>query len=144
MPQDTGVSCMTQHQMGRERMPHETQVWIGFPRSVYSVWVQSGFLACPKKQMKCDRTTEPNQASFLGTYPSRLPLKQLNDASFDELVTVLRVLKVIVPERIEYPCRLRADAIPEGRISPDQLVDGDADELPPPENQDAQPVREPE
>ena len=59
-------------------------------------------------------------------------LKQLNDASFDEFVTVLRVLKVIVPERIEYPCRLKADAIRE-----------DVDELPPLENQDAQPVQEP-
>ena len=70
-------------------------------------------------------------------------LKQLNDASFDEFVTVLRVLKVTVPERIEYPCRFRAEAIREGRITPGQLVDDDPDELPPLENQDAQPVREP-
>ena len=93
-----------------------------------------------------------NRASFSGTiHPgfhwrkefAVASLKQLNDASFDEFVTVLRVLKVIVPERIEYPCRLKADAIREGRISPDQLVDGDVDELPPLENQDAQPVQEP-
>ena len=38
---------------------------------------------------------------------------------------------------------VRAEAIREGRITPGQLVDDDPDELPPLENQDAQPVREP-
>lgn len=65
-------------------------------------------------------------------------LKQLNDASFDEFVTVLRVIKVPIPDKIEYPCRLRADAIREGRITPGQLVDDELDELPALENQDAQ------
>ena len=48
-----------------------------------------------------------------------------------------------VPERIAHPCRLRAEAIREGRITPGQLVDDDPDELPALQNQDAQPVREP-
>jgi len=69
-------------------------------------------------------------------------LKQINDADFDQSVTVLRVLKVSVPENIEFPCRKRADAIKEGRLKPCQLCD-DEDALPPLEEQDAQPVREP-
>ena len=84
----------------------------------------------PRKQMKFDPTSEPG--IFLGyiIHPgfhwrkefAVASLKQLNEASFDEFVTVLRVLKVTVPERIEYPCRLRAEAIREGRITPGQPV----------------------
>ena len=53
-------------------------------------------------------------------------LKQINDADFDQSVTVLRVLKVSVPENIEFPCRKRADAIKEGRLKPCQLCDDEA------------------
>ena len=105
----------------------------------------------PKKQIKFDPTSEPG--IFLGykIHPgfrwrkefAVASLKQLNDASFDEYVTILRVIKVMVPERIEFPCRLRADAIREGRTSHDQPIEDDSEEPPPLENQDAQPVREP-
>ena len=104
----------------------------------------------PKKQMKFEPTTEPG--IFLGyvIHPgfhwrkefAVASLKQINDADFDQSVTVLRVLKVSTPEKIEFPCRKRADAIREGSLKPNQLCD-DQDALPPPEEQDAQPVREP-
>ena len=104
----------------------------------------------PKRQMKFEPTTEPG--IFLGyvIHPGLhwrkefavASLKQINDADFDQSVTVLRVLKVSVPEKIEFPCRRRADAIREGSLKPNQLCD-DQDALPPPEEQDAQPVREP-
>ena len=100
--------------------------------------------------MKFEPTTEPG--IFLGyvIHPgfhwrkefAVASLKQINDADFDQSVTVLRVLKVSIPEKIEFPCRKRADAIREGILKPNQLCD-DQDALPPPEEQDAQPVREP-
>ena len=104
----------------------------------------------PKRQMKFEPTTEPG--IFLGyvIHPgfhwrkefAVVSLKQFNEADFDQAVTVLRVLKVSIPGNIEFPCRKRADAIREGRLKPNQLCD-EEDALPPLEDQDAQPVREP-
>jgi hypothetical protein len=101
--------------------------------------------------MKFEPTTEPG--IFLGyvIHPgfhwrkefAVASLKQINDADFDQSVTVLRVMKVSVPENIEFPCRKRADAIREGRLRPNQLCDDEEDDLPPLEEQDAQPAREP-
>jgi len=105
----------------------------------------------PKKQIKFEPTTEPG--IFLGRviHPgfhwrkefAVASLKQINDADFDQSVTVLRVMKVSVPENIEFPCRKRADAIREGRLRPNQLCGDEEDDLPPLEEQDAQPAREP-
>ena len=105
----------------------------------------------PKKQLKFDPTSEPG--IFLGyvIHPgfhwrkefAVASLKQINEANFDQAVTVQRVLKVILPDKIEFPCRMRANAIREGRLGLDQIYDEDKDELPPLEEQDAQPVREP-
>ena len=104
----------------------------------------------PKRQMKFEPTTEPG--IFLGyvIHPgfhwrkefAVVSLKQFNEADFDQAITVLRVLKLSIPDKIEFPCRKRADAIREGRIRPNQLCD-EEDALPPLEDQDAQPVREP-
>ena len=97
----------------------------------------------PKKQMKFDPTSKPG--IFLGyvIHPgfhwrkefAVASLKQINDASFDQFVTLLRVLKIAVPDRIEFPCQNRADAIREGRIRPDQLHDEEDEDLPPLEEQ---------
>ena len=149
---DTGVLCMILHRMVLERTHHGSQdlelTSIPFGCKV-DYWI--GPRKRPKKQMKFEPTTEPG--IFLGyvIHPgfhwrkefAVASLKQINDADFDQSVTVLRVLKVSIPDRIEFPCRKQADAILEGRMRPDQLCDGEEDDIPPLEEQDAQPVREP-